>query len=76
MSSKTVWVECRLGESGLPCFFPGHNLFHAKAKSVQFFESLSIPVQEVEMKEYTPRKKIVTERKRKRLRAKRLIETR
>ena len=73
MGTKTVWVECRNGVDGEPFWFPGHNLQHATARAIQSFASIAIPEQELEIEEYVPRKKIVTPRKHKKLRAKHLI---
>lgn len=73
MGTRTVWVECRLGENEYPCFFPGHNLQHARARALKFFGSLSIPEDDLIIKEYIPRRKIVTPRKRRKLLARKVL---
>lgn len=72
MESKTVWVECWV--AGQPFWFPGHDLEHAKARAIKSFEGIAIHSEDIVIiKEYTPRRKIVTLRKHKRLRAKQLL---
>ena len=73
MENKTVWVRAPLSHGSPSCYFPGNNLFQAQDKARMFLESLSIPMNEVEIEEYTPRKKTITDRKRKRLHARRVL---
>jgi len=75
MGTKTVWVECQLKADREACYFPGHNIQQATAKALEFFRSLSIPREEFTIKDYVPRKKIITPRRRKKMIAKRVLTT-
>lgn len=76
MGNKTVWIECRLGPEGKPFWFPGHNLQHAKAVAIESFVSLAVPPEDLVFKEYAPRKRIMTPRRRRKVLAKRAMATR
>lgn len=52
MGAKTMWLECRLGKSGNPCFFPGHNLHQAMERQDKFLDEYSLRETDTASEEY------------------------